>query len=280
MASETERAALHVFRHLLGGRDPDGVRDVEAVDARLGDRLDDLLEERDLCPRGVLRGELDLDPEALRVPDHVRRLLQHLLPRQVELVLQVDVGRREEDVDALHAAVDRSVDVELLGPREAADLGLEACLGDPPDALLLALGGDREAGLDDVDPELVQRLRYLELLLAGSGRPRASARRPGGSCPRRRIVAVAAVLLDVLISFWRAPPPLSSRCRGRSSCPASRRRTRRSGRGPDYLGHDDRVLMTSRLCGSPCFFCISATDILSVFILTRASSLAVTSSGL
>ncbi len=55
-----------------------------------------------------------------------------------------------------------------------------ACLGNGRDRLEIALGGDREARLDDVDAHLVEQLGDLELLVVGhrgAGRLLAVAQR-------------------------------------------------------------------------------------------------------
>ncbi len=51
------------------------------------------------------------------------------------------------------------------GAGEAADDGALDDLGDLGDGLEVAVGGDREAGLDDVDAHLVEELGDLDLLV-------------------------------------------------------------------------------------------------------------------
>ena len=57
-----------------------------------------------------------------------------------------------------------AVDVVGAGARQAADHGALDPLGDLRHRLEVAVGGDREAGLDDVDAHLVEELGDLELL--------------------------------------------------------------------------------------------------------------------
>ena len=62
-----------------------------------------------------------------------------------------------------------AVDVLLAGAREAADHGVLGALGDLVDGGEIALRGDREAGLDDVDAHVVEHLGDFELLLVRHG---------------------------------------------------------------------------------------------------------------
>ena len=68
-------------------------------------------------------------------------------------------------LDRLAAAVD----VLLAGAGEAAHHRVPGALGDLVDGQEVALGRDREAGLDDVDAHGVEHLGDLELLLVGHG---------------------------------------------------------------------------------------------------------------
>ena len=68
-------------------------------------------------------------------------------------------------LDRLAAAVD----VLRPGARQAAHHGVLGALGDLVDGEEVAFRGDREAGLDDVDAQLVEELGDLELLLVGHG---------------------------------------------------------------------------------------------------------------
>ena len=86
----------------------------------------------------------------------------------MQLVLDVDVGRRQERVDARALAVaDRlpcAIDVGGVGARQTADDRALDLAGDRLDRLEVAGRGDREAGLDDVDAEARELLGDLELL--------------------------------------------------------------------------------------------------------------------
>ena len=68
-------------------------------------------------------------------------------------------------LDRLGAAVD----VLELRARQPADHRILGAAGDLLHAVEIALAGDREAGLDDVDAHLVEQLGDLELLVEGHG---------------------------------------------------------------------------------------------------------------
>ncbi len=95
-------------------------------------------------------------------------LVLHLLRRHAELLLHVDLRRRDEHVDARLVGVahgfPRPVDVLEPGTREAGDDGTVHGLGDRLDGLEVTVGRDREPGLDDVDAQARELVRDLELL--------------------------------------------------------------------------------------------------------------------
>jgi hypothetical protein len=75
----------------------------------------------------------------------------------------------DEGVDVIHAVVDRGIDVLLGAAGQPAYLGLQPQGADLADGLLLALGGAGEARLNDVHAEIVQQLRYPDLVVHGKG---------------------------------------------------------------------------------------------------------------
>ena len=62
-----------------------------------------------------------------------------------------------------------AVDVFQPGTGEAAHHGVLGALGDFVDGGEIALGGDRKAGLDDVDPHGVEQFGDFELFLVRHG---------------------------------------------------------------------------------------------------------------
>ena len=129
-----------------------------------------------------------------------------------------------------------AVDVLEGGAREAADDGVLGALGDLVHGREIALRGDREAGLDDVDAHLVEQLGDLELLLVrhgGAGRLLAVAQ--GGVedddavLLGLRLAVMERVLLvrclrrvtgALGVPFWLDPPE----CPGANAQPALRGR--------------------------------------------------------
>lgn len=110
---------------LSGHRVADRVGDVERGGAGLDDLGEHLAQEVGVTASGVLRGELDVRRQALGELDGVHGATDALVARDLELVLEVDVGRGQERVDAvlgrvLHGVV-AALDVLLHGARETAD---------------------------------------------------------------------------------------------------------------------------------------------------------------
>ena len=62
-----------------------------------------------------------------------------------------------------------AVDVLEAGAGEPADHGVLGALGDLVDGGKVAVRGDRETGLDDVDAHLIEQLGDFELLLMRHG---------------------------------------------------------------------------------------------------------------
>src|SRR5216117_1038890 len=110
---------------LARDRVADGVGNVDRLRPRLDHRRQHVAHVVEVRARGVLGRELDVLAVALRVPHGVDRRLQHFGPGLPQLVLQVDVGGRDEGVDPglpriLHR-LPTAVDVRQPHAREAAD---------------------------------------------------------------------------------------------------------------------------------------------------------------
>src|SRR3990170_1450414 len=78
---------------------------------------------------------------------------------------QLAVRDRALDHRRADAELDEGLDVGLHGTREAPDLGVETGGGDQLDRLPVVLGDAREARLDAVDADCVERPCDLELVL-------------------------------------------------------------------------------------------------------------------
>ena len=99
---------------------------------------------------------------------------EHLLLREVELVLAMQRRGADEGVDAAAPGVaDRiggAVDVAEVGTRQATHDGGLAELGDLADGFEVAIGRDGKAGFDDIDAHLVEDFGNLDFFLKGHGR--------------------------------------------------------------------------------------------------------------
>ena len=153
---------------LVRHRVADGVRDVDRGRAFVERDLQHLGGELELGAGRVHRRELHVVGVLLRVRDGGARLALHVVARRLQLVLDVDVARRDEGVDARALGVAHRVpgcvDVLEAGAGEAADHRAVNLARDRLHRLEVARRGDREARLDDVDAELRELLRDLELL--------------------------------------------------------------------------------------------------------------------
>ena len=153
---------------LLRHRVADGVRDVDRGRALLERGRDHLGGELDVGAGGVHRAELDVVDQRAGVRDGGARLAQHVGARGLQLVLDVDVRRRDEGVHARAVGVadglGGALDVRRMGAREARDDRAVHLLGDPLYGLEVAGRRDRESSLDHVDAEPRELLRDLQLL--------------------------------------------------------------------------------------------------------------------
>ena len=153
---------------LLRHRVADGVRDVDRGRALLERGGDHLGGELDVGAGGVHRAELDVIDQRARVRDGGARLAQHVRARGLQLVVDVDVRRRDERVHARALGVadglGGALDVGRVRTREARDHRAVHLLGDPLYGLEVARRGDRESSLDHVDAEPRELLRDLQLL--------------------------------------------------------------------------------------------------------------------
>ena len=153
---------------LLGHAEPDGVGDVDRRRAVVDGDLAHLAHEIFVRPAAVLGRELHVVAVTLRPGDARRRFVLDLVLGHAKLLLHVDRGRRDEDVDARTLGVPhrfpRPVDVLEAGARQARDRRPPHTLGDGLDGVEVALARDREARFDDVGAEARQLLGDLELL--------------------------------------------------------------------------------------------------------------------
>ena len=146
----------------------DRVGDVDYRRALFDRDRADLGGEIDVGPGRVHRRELDVLAVGLGQRHRRPRLSLDVVAGALQLVLDVDVGGGDEGMDAGPARVaDRSpggVDVGLVSAGEAADHRALDPAGDLLNRLEVPGRGDREAGLDHVDPKAAELLCDLDLL--------------------------------------------------------------------------------------------------------------------
>src|SRR5882672_67826 len=96
----TTQVAEHFGKFLRHGV-ADGVRNVHGGGTRFNHRGHDVLQELELRPRGIFRGEFDIVGKGPCESHGFHRRSQDLLLRHVELELPVDRTRREKDMHTL-----------------------------------------------------------------------------------------------------------------------------------------------------------------------------------
>ena len=148
----------------LGRRDPERVDDDDFLRPGLDRSGVDTLVEVALGPRRVDAEERRMNAVLVGETHGARDALEHLLARDADRI-ELQVGDRRLDHREPHSQLDERLQVGRHGAREAPDLGPESRGGDQLDRAPVVVGDAREAGLDAVDPELVEQPRDLELLL-------------------------------------------------------------------------------------------------------------------
>ena len=190
MAVDGQRDAIdprhgrHRLQHALDvGRVgvADRVGEVDGLRPRLDRDLHRAAQEIQLGPRGVLGAELHVFDLLACTGDGTLDPPERLVPADLELALQVQVGGGQEGVDPrMRGVLERfrsPIDIPVGGARQARDDRTLHGLGYGNHPFELLGGADGEAGLDDVHSE------RFELL----GNPDLLGRRHGGT---RRLLAV------------------------------------------------------------------------------------------
>ena len=95
--------------------------------------------------------------------------IEHLLPTHFEFILQVDIGGGQKEMDSgIFAALQGlpgGIDILLVAAGQCRYLDTTDIVGDILDAAEVALGGNRETCLDDIDIQLDKLLGQPEFLL-------------------------------------------------------------------------------------------------------------------
>ena len=199
----------HGVAHRVG--QIDGTR--SGVDHGQGDLLEVII----IGARGVLGGELDVLDVAAGQRHRRAGLVENLLAGFFELVLKMDVAGGNEGVNARAARrFERgggAFHIQLAGARERGDAHPRQLVGDSAHGFKIAFGGDRKAGLQDVDAQLGQLVRHAQLLgdvHAAAGRLFAVAQR---GVKNEDAIPVQRLGHGVRLSFVTAIPVWDSVCR-------------------------------------------------------------------
>ena len=156
-----------------GGGEADRVRDVDGRGAFPDGSLTAGDHEVRVRAGGVLWRELHVLRVAAGPPDRLDDRAHHFLGGHPEHPLHVDRGGALEDVDTMTVGVaDRVVGpVDVIGQAagQRSDHRPSHVLCDLGDTVEVAVGGRREAGFYDIDPQLGQLPGYGQLLVGGQG---------------------------------------------------------------------------------------------------------------
>jgi hypothetical protein len=214
-ARHTTGDGAEELRDLVGRRVADRVGQVDRLGAGLDDRFDDLPQKRRIGAGRVLSRELHVVGMLARQLDRRHGQAQALLARDAQLALEVQVGSRDEHVDA--AARRRRqrpaglLDVLGMAARQRRDHRPLDVRGDHADRLGVGVGRNREARFDDVDAKRPQLPGQLELLVdpqRKTGRLLAVAqRRIEDGQP---IAGHVECLLPTFVTGWAATSPIYS----------------------------------------------------------------------
>jgi hypothetical protein len=176
---------------LLRGGVADRVGDVDGGGPGLDGDGDHLEEELRVGAGAVLGGELDVVGEGAGEADRLGGLVESLVAGEAELVLEMEVGGGEDDVDAVGWG---GLDVFAFGAGERGDAGAADLAGDGSDGGEVALGGNGESGLEDVYAEgrdLVAKRSFSSWCMV----------QPGDCSPSRRVVSKKTIWFGLGIGF-------------------------------------------------------------------------------
>ena len=154
-------------------REPHGIRQVHGRGTLRDRHLDDAAQVLEVGAAGVFRRELDVVGVATGPAHGGARQLEAIVPADLELVLQVDVGGRDEDMDAPARGrtqrLAREIDVLVGAARQCGQHRTPHLRRDLLDAAVIAGRGRRKARLDHVDVQGIELARHLHLFLGGHG---------------------------------------------------------------------------------------------------------------
>ena len=155
----------------LGRGVADGVGHVDGGGAGFDGDAHHLDEEIAIGAGGVFGRKLDVVGKRAGQAHRLAAELERLRAADLQLVFEMQIARRQEDVDA--GAVGKlqraggHLDVFSLGAGERSDARLADGLRDGGDGGEVALRGHGKAGLDDVHAQIFKGVGHGELFLRG-----------------------------------------------------------------------------------------------------------------
>ena len=142
---------------LLRSGEANGVGDVDGGGPGLDGDGDHLEKELGVGSRAVFSGELDVFGEGAGEADRLGGLIEGLVAGDAELVLEMEVGGGEDEVDAVGGSgldgAGGRLNVFAFAASERGDAGAADLAGDGSDCLEVAFGGNGESGLEDIRAE-------------------------------------------------------------------------------------------------------------------------------
>ncbi len=164
-AAEHGKNAFHVF----GDGVADGVRDVDGGGTRDDGGFDAAAQKVRFGAAAVFGGPFHVVHEFAGEGDGGAGEFEDRVRLHFQLVFHVERAGGEEDVDAFALrrahGLGGAQDVVFRGAGEAGDDGAFDLLGDAFDAFEVALGGDGEAGFQDVHAEFGQGFGHAEFFV-------------------------------------------------------------------------------------------------------------------
>src|SRR3979411_415210 len=146
----------------LGHAVTDSIGNVDGGCAGCDHRFDHLAKKRDVGTGSIFRREFHVGAERFGVPNRFPRLLQALLTGDAQLIFQMDVRGCENNVDARMRCspqcLPSAVNVAGASTSESSNDGTPQRVGDTLYGFEVAVGGNRESGLDHVLAEAVELL--------------------------------------------------------------------------------------------------------------------------
>src|SRR5258705_8340653 len=174
------RGAFDQVRHQSAELRRDGVsgriRHLDDSSARADHFAKYLDQKLRIAARRVLGRELDIVGKPFGVAHGFNGSFENLLAVHAKFVFQVDIGSRDESVDAWMSRMldcfQRTLNVGLLGAREAYDARTANFFTDSAHRIEIAVRRRGKAGFNHVDAELFQLARDDDFLFSGHARAR------------------------------------------------------------------------------------------------------------